>query len=477
MRGTAILVAAALALGAYVWWFEIRGAEQREAAERAEKRFLGIEQEEVSALDVPLEDGGSARLVREGESWRLVAPLATPADPDTARNLVRTLVELEAREELPEPGEDLALYGLGEERSEVLVEREEGEPLTVAFGKETPIGSNVYAKLEGGTAVYLVEKFRRDTLHPELKRLRDKRISNLAWEDVTRFRVFSSGRLLVRAERAPAPEEGGDPEDSGEDGEAKWQITEPLVDRGDPSRIRRFLQDLEFARADDFIDEPGAPGEYGLHLPEVELELVADEASERLAIGRLDDEVFAAREGAGVVWEVPERTLDQIPRELFEYRHKLVLELPRDGVHQLEIHFPRDRTSYSFVREGEDWRPADPELGVKAETVEDLLFAIERIEATGIEDAPDEEALGLDLPLVRVVALDEVGVELGWLELADPEAGKGTPAVSSQSERAWRVVNDIGEDVPFGEEAFRNRWLESDAPADEQDDESAQDLD
>jgi len=275
---------------------------------------------------------------------------------------------------------------------------------------------------------------------------------------VTALRLREEGIQVVFVEReAPQAEEG---ENEGEQTEAGWRVVEPVEDRGDASRIRRLLQDLSLARAAAFIDEPGDPASYGLDAPALEVELMAGEVGETVALGRADGKFWARRNGAGPVFEIQERTLDNVPRTIFAFRDKTVLEIDAEAVHQLELHFPRDGASYSFVRSDEGWRAADEGVEVDSFHPEDLLFTLASLEATGIEDGEaDRAVLGLEPPLVRAVALDEAGGELGWLELGDPEPGRGMPAISSAGPRLWRVINDLGETVPLGDDVFSRVWL------------------
>jgi hypothetical protein len=99
---------------------------------------------------------------------------------------------------------------------------------------------------------------------------------------------------------------------------------------------------------------------------------------------------------------------------------------------------------------------------VKSLSVEDVLYAIEDLEAMGIvEPAAAAAGLGLDPPRVRVRALDASGAELGWLELGDPAPEEGMPARSSENDRIWRVFNDLGADIPLSLEAFQRNFLEA----------------
>ena len=461
MRGTLALLVIALGLGAYIWFVELGGQTQRLEAEQAERRFLGLEAEQIHALELPIGEGARARLRRGDDGWRLETPIAYRADDGAVDAIATGLASLESRTVIEEPADDLGAYGLGDEAARVEIFTQsgaEGPPaLVLRLGRDTPFDGQVYAAVEGREAVYTIERYRRDTFQPELQLLRDKRVVILAPADVTALRVREEGIQVAFVERTPPSE--GEGEAAGEV-EADWRVVEPVKERGDPRRIRRLLQDLSLARASAFVDEPDDLASYGLDAPALQIELMAGEVSETVALGRANDKFWARRDGAGPVFEIQERTLDQVPRTSFAFRDKMVLELDAEAIHQLELHFPRDGASYSFVRGDEGWRSAGEGVQVDSAHPEDLLFTLASVEATGIDEGEvDRAALGLEPPLVRAVALDEAGAELGWLELGDPESGRGMPAISSAGPRLWRVVNDLGETVPLGEDVFRAVWL------------------
>jgi hypothetical protein len=159
------------------------------------------------------------------------------------------------------------------------------------------------------------------------------------------------------------------------------------------------------------------------------------------------------------VLEIPDRIIDGVPRDVFEYRHKRVLTLDGDKLASLELEFPREKATQRFEREGQTWKAQDPSLDVDTIEVADLVFALESLDAKGLEEgAVDLPRLGLEPPRVRVVARDASGAELGWLELGDPDPERGLAARSSGGPEVWRVENKLGEDVPLGLEAFRNKF-------------------
>jgi hypothetical protein len=458
VRVTALLALIAVVLAAYVYLVEVRGAREKADTEQAAKRIVALEADSVTALEVPLEDGTeTARIVRDPDEldrWHLVAPIEYPADSSVVSGILSTLAGLESEAVIEDPPEDLSPFGLGGDPPTLRVSPKEGEPRVLRFGEKTPLGASRYLQLEGDPRLFTVPDWRTSTLRPNLRSLRDKNIIHREPEDVTELRILEHGTLLAHLRRLGT--------DSAEGAEApsRWEIVEPIAEAGDGRRIRRLLEDLRFLRATEFVDEPGDLGDYGLDKPEVILELLAGEERARLELGRKLSKVYLRTAGHPAVFEVPERALADIPRELFSYREKQVLRIDEDAVRRIELGFPRDEVSYAFVREDNRWNVKDAEVQVDSLRIEDVLYAVRDLEATGIEEGSVEpSALGLAPAGVRVTLRDGEGQELGWLELGDPTVDAGIPARSSADDRLWRVANQLAEDVPLSLEAFRNNFL------------------
>ena len=91
----ALLAVVAAALGAFVYFYEIRGEEGRDAALAAEKRlFPGVDPDAVDGLTLVGSDGRTVRLARSEGSWRVEEPLVFPADGFAVDALAGLLVGL-----------------------------------------------------------------------------------------------------------------------------------------------------------------------------------------------------------------------------------------------------------------------------------------------------------------------------------------------------------------------------------------------
>ncbi len=463
VRGTLLLVGLAVAAILYLQYFELPRSDRAKESEERSKKLAGLDASAVRALEVPLKDGGTARLVRAGEGddgWKLEAPLAFGADAGTVDGIVSALADLSVESEIKEIPTDLAPFGFAEPAKVVRVVLAEGDPLELRLGGKAPIGTTRYVLREGAERrLASVSDSSLYVLEPTLLTLRDKQVVRLDPDEVDSLRVTAGGKLVVAAKRKPAAAEGGEPD---------WELTEPIAERGDAPRIRRLLQDLSFLRATGFQDGAIDEKATGLASPEAEVELRAGEKAERLVLARGGGKAFARVDGGSVAFEVPDRALAELPRELFAYRFKQVAALPTDEATRLAIYLPRDSAQFAFLkRANSDWVPEGSDVKVDTFKLEDVLYALRDLEATAlVEGETDPAKLGLEPPRVRVELTDKDSKSLGWVELGD-QTDAGIAARSSAGDHVWRVSKDIGQDVPLSLDAWNAHWVKAagDAPA------------
>ena len=461
-RSTLVLLAIATALGLYVWFGEIEGERRATEAEAEARKLLAFDEDAITGLEVPLEDGGSAKLVRAGaETWRLEAPIAFKADPEQAGDLLRTLASFESVAELDEVP-DLEPFGLGAAARELVVHAGDASQ-RLRVGRPTPLGAEKYVAnvdASGQTRVFTVATWRTDKLVRKLQTLRDARMVGIAAEDVSEFKIDVNGARVATLLR-------------GETGE--WAVTEPVVDVADADRVTRLLEDFDLARATGFVDDPGAPADYGLDPPEVVVALTAkDGRTERLSMGRSDGKSYlhvtgsAETERDRVIYEIVDRIRAGVPREVLTLRDRTVFKYDEAAVRRFVLRFPRDAAAeFAFTRDGTAWKPDGHERNVDPLRIEDLVFGLAEVHAETIpEKSMDRASLGLEPPSLRVEIYGEDAAELGWIEFGDPSPTAGLGTASSRTERLWQVNSDLGEDVPLGLQAFENQWIlvEDDEP-------------
>jgi hypothetical protein len=406
-------------------------------------------------------DGTSAALVRasgadaagrasgaDGKSaWTIDAPVRYPADSAAVERALAALEKLSSTATIEARPADLAPFGLGDAAKRVVVKTGEGEPRTLLLGGDTPVAGGRYVELASDPArLFVVSAGSLQALGPTLVELRDKRLLRLAPDAVDELTVRAGGTLVARAKKT----------------EQGWTLVEPESAPADGERIRRLIDDLALGRASAFEDTPKPAKVYGLDRPEVEVTARAGEAEEVLAFGSAESKSWLERRGDPVILEVNERARTSIPRAFFDFRAKRVLTLDAERVRGLELAFPRSGAAHRLKREGETWKAEEPGVELQPQKVEDLVFALEAVDATGLEEASlDRAQIGLEPALAVVRAFDENGELLASLSFGDPHPDRGLPALSSQSPLVWRVKNDIGRELPLSPEAFINLLVKS----------------
>src|SRR5262245_22459943 len=109
LRSTIALLVVLIGLGAYIYF---GGAKKTGSEPPAEKVFAKLEPDKIEELQIKSESGDTTTLKKEGETWKIVAPVtATAADTD-ARGVVNALADMSVARVIEENPADVKKYGL-----------------------------------------------------------------------------------------------------------------------------------------------------------------------------------------------------------------------------------------------------------------------------------------------------------------------------------------------------------------------------
>lgn len=468
-RTTGILFGVALALGAFIYFYEIRGERERLEAEAAAKRlFPSVEEEQIRAIELTTSDGQPARLERHDGGWVLKQPLEFPADEITLNGMASSLAQLASEQVVAEP-QAPEVYGLGEKARIVRFETSEGEHV-LRIGDATPVGSNTYAGTERDAAVYVVPTYRTTSFQRPLDDLREKRVLRFDRASIVRLEArWPDGRVVLE-----------------KDGE-QWRVAEPVADRADETTVESLLSDLAFLRAEGFLDEPTPEVRAALEDPAfaVSLETAPQPAAGEdepaaapvrfeLAIGGVVEGGRVARGATSSLYRIPEERLDDFPRELSAYRFKQLASFVATDAKRLELAFHPAGGGAPVTIEGErgeaGWTTGPESMA--AGTASRLVAELSRLRADDIlADAMGENELasvGLRPPRVIVRVRGEGGDEaplLAEIHLGSADPARGIIARAAGEDRVYRLDYALAEHVPVSLEAFRNRFVSKEGEA------------
>lgn len=149
-RTTLILVLLALGLGGFVYFFEIRGATQREAAQAKEKQIFSFAADDIQALNISSKNS-KVSLERNPDSsqknkWLLKSPSQEAASNASVSYLTDLLVKGKSDTKISTSAKELAEYGLNKPQATIEIELKNKEVYKLILGNSDFQDRSLYAR-------------------------------------------------------------------------------------------------------------------------------------------------------------------------------------------------------------------------------------------------------------------------------------------------------------------------------------------
>jgi hypothetical protein len=248
-RGPRVAVGAAVVLGLVYWaWLGKIKPERERAAEDAKILFKGLNPDDTNEILLRKKGSADVLLRKVDGQWRLITPIAAPADPVAVGGLVTELAAAKRNEIIVDQGANLRDFGLDQPSGEVTF-----KPATpgakaevLFFGLDSPDGTQSYAVVDGKPAVFLTDMFVKNSVLKDAADLRDKTVWTFSPSDVEAVRSDIAGFTVAR------------------DKNGLWRVdAPPRHEPGKGSVVDAWLDDLSRLRADSVPSETGR-GNFGL---------------------------------------------------------------------------------------------------------------------------------------------------------------------------------------------------------------------
>ncbi|MBD2609824.1 DUF4340 domain-containing protein [Nostoc punctiforme FACHB-252] len=159
-RTTLILVLLALGLGSFVYFYEIKGATQREEIKEQNQRIFSFAEDDVQALTVKTKKL-TVNLERSNQSsnpkWLIKSPISEPANDAIVSYLMDLLVKGKGEANdgklrtLTTPANQLGQYGLDVPQATIDITLKNQQKHQLVLGKRNFNGVFVYARTDTAT--------------------------------------------------------------------------------------------------------------------------------------------------------------------------------------------------------------------------------------------------------------------------------------------------------------------------------------
>ncbi len=448
-KTTAVLAAILVALGLYVWFYEVRRpAEQERQKEAEQKVFLFSSKEEVGKLALIYPEKKIVCGKKPDGDWRLIYPIETEGDKNAIDRIISNLEGAKAEQVVADSAANLSEFGLLYPNVGVYLDLKEGTTDTLLLGDKSPTGDFVFARKICHPQVFTLPSWLLSSLEKTIYDLRDKRILAFDKAEVRKLEIAQRRQRIVCTQVG-----------------SQWQMEKPLETKADKNEIDRFLSRLKNAKAKEFVDEePKSLRKYGLHKPRMEVTLWVgeDKARKLLRIGnKKDEDYYAWDESRSPVFLAGADLMKELQKTPFDLRDKTVAEFEVDDINKLELIYP-DTTIICIKDSSGSWQLSQPvEMKAKDWKISGILGDIKGLKAQRFVTEKTRKLFKYELDRPQIIARlwkEEAVVE----ELLVGKKKDGSVYVKTkQSSTIFVVKDDIVKDLSLKVEDMVEETAES----------------
>jgi hypothetical protein len=262
----------------------------------------GLSQYDIKGLKLNTESGPVA-LAKEGETWKLTAPVSGNAEETEVNGLLSEITSAKAADVVSETADDLAKYGLNASKVSLTAQLTSGGERVLSIGSK--VDEQYYAKVSDRPQVYKIEKALYDKLNVKLASLRSKEFLKVSQDEVTRVQIKNPNipSFIVEADKD----------------HTKWLIKEPADKKDKEATAFKIFTPLQ-SKAEEVLDKPSAAILAKLAKPAVTVKLTfKDGKTAGLNVSAADgDNIYVRVDGNPTVYKLNKTMLESLSFKLDE---------------------------------------------------------------------------------------------------------------------------------------------------------------
>jgi uncharacterized protein DUF4340 len=270
-----------------------------------DKTLVGFDRDKVTQIEIESAKG-AVTLAKDGERWKITAPLPLAADQVEAGAVLFKLRDLRAQAFLSDDASGIPRYLAKPTVRVNITEQGASAPRTVLLAPSTEKRAgapSAYAAVAGQGPVVLVDGKALDELARSSDDLRDRTLlSGLEPRDIKRMRVRAGGQTIV-VERS---------------GENDWKLVEGGKGAAKAATVDNLLYALRALKWKTIAAPTGdEPAKYGLDAPTLEVTLLKADGSEAgvLLVGKREGEqAWVKLKSAPAIYTVDVKQLGDAPK-------------------------------------------------------------------------------------------------------------------------------------------------------------------
>lgn len=366
MRNTIILVLIAAALGAYVYFYEIKGGEERDAQKELAEKLITVEKDSIDTFTIhDFEKTFQFRKVEDG--WQIIQPVKTDAEESTVNSFLSSLTSAKKTRSFAVKDTDKSSYGLQNAGIRIRVQAKNGAVDSVILGDKTSIGSNMYVT-KGDTMVSISPISLKNNAQKSLFSWRDKRAIHFNKDEVRAV------NLKTKQGSFSFEKDGSD-----------WKLIKPLETKADNNEVTSVLNKLDFGRIKSVeAEEAGNPARFNLSKPAYKIELFSGSEKSKSTVmfsAVEDNKAYGKDEVRPHIFTVDSTFMKPFNKTLFDFRDKDLVDFNRNSINRINL--LNNGELLMFSKDTSDRWQIDSGEPIKNYKINDLVSEVERLKVDG----------------------------------------------------------------------------------------------
>ncbi|MBI3940260.1 MAG: DUF4340 domain-containing protein [Acidobacteria bacterium] len=411
-----ILVGAFAALLAFVYFYEIRGKEERDKQETERSKLIQLKADQTTRVTLARRNEPPLALEKSGAQWRITRPIQASADTSAVDSLLQALAEASSTLTIDKP--DPGKYGLKDPAVTVSLE-EVTKSHSVRFGDKDFSGASVYASRENDPNVYLVSDFPYTKATQPVADFRDKTLLEFDAEGVNQIEIKRKSDTVLLKKQG--------------DG---WYLQQPFRERADREAVDGLVGAIRNGRIQSFTQESlEGLKQYGLDPPVTRLVLSGRDKKTELNLGaKVEENHYAYVPGRAIVFTVAKDISEKASQPADQFQSREVVRIDRDKVTRIEVQ--AEKGKWAAEKKGNQWRVVEPPGKDRKSFIEYRFFLT-------LEDLKAEKVLkrgSVSLSGAPQVVCNVAGGASSSFKVEIFKKGTDWYARSSQSDKIFKIA-------------------------------------
>jgi hypothetical protein len=382
--------------------FLLRQPEKGESASDRERPLQKLDAAQLDTL-VVTRGGATTTIKKEGDKYKVIAPVAYPADEAAAKAGFDVVANLELTDLVSQNKAKHAEFELEDGKAIHVVAKSEkngGKVLAdLLVGKFVSNGTMV--RLAGKDDVWKANSGLRVGVDKGPADWRDKAVISFPFADAETVTVKAKDGMAVAKKAGKGPA-----------GEDKFELVSsvPKIDKLDNSVPTGILNAMASLKATDFADGV-TPAQAGLDAPSLTVVVgLKGGKNATLLIGNTkgEDDYYVKNADAPQVYTIKKGTLAQINKRPIEFKDKTLCDLAEPDLTEVSVNHGAD--SFTLARSGAEWKATKPaKLVVDPAKTPSLAGGFKDWKATSFAEDTAPAVTGLAKPKATIVAKPKSG--------------------------------------------------------------------